>query len=80
MPAISLDKQLLKYWPLLEQEEKKSILTHIRSLLNTKDSPKRKTREEFIIQYNKDMDEAEAEIKAGHFISQEDLERESENW
>ena len=80
MAAISLDKLLLQYWPLLEQEEKKSIITHIKSLINSKNVPKRLTQDEFIAQYNKDMDDAEADIKAGRVISQEDLELESENW
>ncbi len=80
MAAISLDKLLLQYWPLLEKEEKKSIITHIKSLINSKQSLMRLTQDEFIAQYNKDMDDAEADIKAGRVISQEELELESENW
>ena len=80
MAAISLDKLLLQYWPLLEKEEKKSIITHIKSLINSKQSLMRLTQDEFIAQYNKDMDDAEANVKAGHVISQEELELESENW
>jgi hypothetical protein len=80
MAAISLDNLLLQYWPLLEQEEKKSIITHIKSLIISKQSSTRLTLNEFIVQYNKDMDEAEADIKAGRVISQEYLELESENW
>ena len=80
MAAISLDNLLLQYWPLLEQEEKKYIITHIKSLINSKQSTKQLTQDEFIVQYNKDMDDAEADIKAGRVISQEDLELESENW
>ena len=80
MAAISLDKLLLQYWPLLEKEEKKSIITHIKSLINSKQSLIRLTQDEFIAQYNKDMDDAEADIKAGRVISQEELELESENW
>ncbi len=80
MAAISLDKLLLQYWPLLEQEEKKSIITHIKSLINSKHAPKRLTQDEFKVQYNNDMDDAEADIKSGRVISQEELELESENW
>jgi hypothetical protein len=38
------------------------------------------TKKEFIIQYNKELDEADKRISAGFYISQEDLEKESENW
>ena len=33
-----------------------------------------------IEEYNKEIDEAEAQIEAGNFITQEDLEKESETW
>ena len=80
MTTVSLDNQLQQYWPLLPNEEKQSILAQIKSFLNAGDTPKRMTREEFIIQYNKELDEAVAEAKAGHVISQEDLEKEFETW
>ena len=80
MPAISVDAQIKKILPLLGNEEKQSLLTYIKSLVTAKEMPKRLTKEEFIIQYNKELNEAEARINAGHFISQEDLEKESETW
>ena len=80
MTTVSLDNQLQQYWPLLPKEEKQSILSHIKSFLNAGEAPKRMTREEYLIQYNKELDEAEARVAAGFFITQEDLEKESETW
>jgi len=80
MTTRALDNQLQEYWPLLPKEEKQSILAHIKSFLTVKDTPKHITREEFMIQYNKDLDEAEAEVKAGHITSQEDAKKQSESW
>lgn len=80
MTTISLDNQLQQYWPLLPKEEKQSILSHIKSFLSAGGAPKSMSREEFIIQYNKELDEAEAEVKAGHFTSQEDAKKQAESW
>ena len=76
MAARSLDNQLQQYWPLLEKEEKQSILTFIKSFIKIKDAPQRLTIE----QYNKELDEAEARMDAGHFTSHEDVLKESESW
>lgn len=75
-----MDKEIMNYLPKLGNEEKKSLLKYLKSLLVAKEVPARLTKDEFITQYNKELDEAEARVKAGHFISQEDLEKESEKW
>ena len=62
-----IDKQIYEYLPLLGNDEKKSILTVIKSFLHLK-------------QYNKEIDEALLQIKNGEFITQEDLEEESKTW
>jgi len=80
MATMSLDKEIIKFLPFIGDDEKKSILARIKSKLSIKVHAKRMSKEEFIIQYNKDIDEAEEEIKAGFVISQEDLEKESETW
>jgi len=38
------------------------------------------SREEFIVQYNKEMDEAEARIEAGEFYMQEEVEEMAKKW
>jgi hypothetical protein len=80
MPATTIDNQILKYLPLLRNEDKKAVLSQIKSFLEPREVPKRMSKEEFIIQYNKELDEAERRIEAGLYISQEDLEKEAETW
>jgi hypothetical protein len=80
MATMSLDDQIKKYLPLLGKEKKKSILSEIKSYLSLKEAPKKMTREEFIIQYNKELDEAEARMDAGDFYTQEEVEEMSKKW
>ena len=49
MSALTLDLEINKYLPLLEKEEKQSLLSQIKSFLSAKETPKRMTRDEFII-------------------------------
>jgi len=77
MTTISLDKKINQYLPLLANEEKQSILSVITSFIKLKESlPKRISIE----QYNRELDEAEAEMNAGNFISQEDAKKQAEAW
>ncbi len=76
MTTKTIDAQLLKYWPMLEKEEKQSILGVIKTFLKQKEAPRRLTIEE----YNRELDEAEARIRAGKFTSHEDVLKESESW
>ncbi len=74
MPQV-IDKQIYEYLPLLGNDEKKSILTVIKSFLHLKQESQIN-----IEQYNKEIDEALLQIKNGEFITQEDLEEESKTW
>jgi len=78
MTAKAIDNQLHEYWPLLEKEEKQSMLTFMKSILKFKTAAA--TQRISIEQYNKEIDEAEAEMNAGHFISQEDAKKQAALW
>ncbi len=80
MSALSLEQEIQKYLPLLGVEEQKSLLSQIKTFLNINQQHPVLTREEYLIQYNKELAEAEKRIDAGLFTTQEDLEKESENW
>lgn len=80
MATMSLDNEIKKYLPLLGEDKKRSILSDIKSFLTLNVKNEGMTKKEFIIQYNKELDEADKRISAGFYISQEDLEKESENW
>jgi len=66
MPASPLDIELSKYWALLSPEQKKSLLEVIKSFVQ---SPERISIE----QYNQELQEAEEEYQAGHYISSEEM-------
>ena len=77
MATMSLDKQIMKYLPQLGSEEKKSILSQIKSFLKHKQVTSQRLT---IEQYNKELEEAEARIDAGHFYTQEEVEEMSKEW
>ena len=78
MAILSLDKEIKKYLPQLDAEEKQSILSVIKSFLKLKESPG--SGRLTIEQYNKELDEAEARIDAGEFYTQEEAEKIAESW
>ncbi len=80
MASMSLDNEIKNYLPLLAMDQKESLLSQIRAFLKVKEAQPALTREEYLVQYNNELDAAEKEVKDGHFISQEDLESQSESW
>ena len=76
MATPSLNTELIKYLSLLTPEQKKSVLTLIKSFV----TPEIKSGRISIEQYNKEIQEAMAEAAAGDYITQEELEKESASW
>ncbi|MES2701020.1 MAG: hypothetical protein V4649_00180 [Bacteroidota bacterium] len=79
MASKSLDSQLQQYWPLLEKEEKQSILGVIKSFLKLKDTHTHAERIS-VEQYNKEIDEAVDRVKSGQFYTNEEVQKMSEKW
>jgi hypothetical protein len=79
MNAVSLDREIKQYLPLLEITQKQSLLSQIKSFLKIKDEPIL-TKEESLLQYNKELEEAEARIDAGHFTTIEEAMKQAESW
>jgi hypothetical protein len=72
-----INQEMIEYFKQLNNAEKKSVVQLIKTFLKARnDSPGRISIE----QYNKELDEAERQIEAGNFITQEDLEKEMETW
>jgi len=72
-----LDKQIQHFLPLLGNEEKKSLLSVIKSFLNLrKEIPGQMSIE----QYNKELDFAEAEFENGDYISHEEMIKQVKQW
>ena len=77
MTSKTLDTQLQQYWPLLEKEEKQSILTFIKSFIKHKEVlPQRITIDE----YNISIDQAVNRVQAGNYDTQEQVEEMSKQW
>lgn len=78
MSVQNVDSQIVDYLPLLGDEEKRSILGVIKSfvLLRKKEMQERISIE----QYNKELDDALEEIRAGNFLTQEEVEKLSSEW
>ena len=76
--AQALDKQINSYLPLLGPEEKKSILSVIKSFLSLKQVSG--SERVSIEQYNKEQDAAVERVKGGDFYTQEEAEKEAAKW
>lgn len=77
MAASAIDKELLEYVAQLNKAEKESVLQLLKTFFKGR---KQATEPDTIEQYNREIDEAEKEIEAGHFITQKELEKEMEKW
>lgn len=62
---------------LLDQGQKKSLLAMIKSFLKQRNVPEERTT---IEQYNKDLEEAEAEFERGEYITHEELLKQMKQW
>jgi hypothetical protein len=76
MTAKAIDNQLNEYWPLLEKEEKQSMLTFMKSILKFKKAAQHISVE----QYNKEIDDAMERVKGGEFYSHEEVVEMSKKW
>ena len=69
--ASTLDKELYSYFVQLNEAEKKSVLQLLKTFLHRRNED---TGRISIEQYNKEIDEALAEVEAGNYITQEEME------
>ncbi len=72
-----LEKEWHSYFVQLNETEKKSVLLMLKTFLQ------RRTENDdriSIEQYNKEIDEALAEVEAGNYITQADMEKRAAKW
>ncbi|MDR3712033.1 MAG: hypothetical protein P4L51_04400 [Puia sp.] len=70
MATSPLSKEMLRYFTQLNAAEQKSVLQMIKTFLgNRKDDFKPVSLE----QYNRELEEADAEIEAGDYVSHEEV-------
>ena len=75
--ASTLDKELYSYFVQLDEEEKKSVLQLLKTFLHRRNEDTDRISSE---QYNKEIDEALAEVEAGNYITQEEMEKQTAKW
>lgn len=66
------EKEWQKYFVQLNEAEKKSVLLMIKIFLQRRGEDVKRTS---IEQYNKEIDEALAEVEEGDYISQDEMEK-----
>ena len=73
----NIDVEIQKILPLLGVREKVSLLSIIKSFLELKQDTNKRIS---IEQYNKEIDEALQQVRAGNYITQDELEKEMMLW
>ncbi len=72
-----LDQKLYSCFTQLNEAEKKSLLLMLKTFL----AGRAKSNEPVSIeQYNKEIDEALAEVEAGNYLTQEEMEKQAAKW
>lgn len=75
--AQALDQQIQQYLPLLGEEEKRSILSVIKSFISLHNEGAGRSSLE---QYNEETDAALARVRGGSFYSQDESEKAAAEW
>ena len=73
MAAHTLENEFLHYWSQLSVVQQQSIVSVIKSIVEPQERVS-------IEQYNREIDEAMNRIDQGEFTTQEDVEKEAEQW
>lgn len=72
-----LEQEWHSYFKQLNEVERKSVLLMLKTFLQRR--PKNDGRIS-LEQYNKEIDEALAEVAAGNYITQEEMEKQAARW
>lgn len=75
--ANALEKEWYSYFVQLSEAEKKSVLLMLKTFLHGRNEEAGRIS---IEQYNKEIDEALAEVAAGNYITQEEMEKQAAKW
>ena len=72
-----IEKELFKYFNRLTEPEKKSVLQMLKTFVSGR---KKKSTRISIEQYNKELEDAEAEFERGEYITHEELLKQMKKW
>jgi len=77
METATIKEEMLQYFTRLNRAEQNSVLEMIKTFINGREEQAERIN---IEQYNREIDEALAEVAAGNYVTQEELEKESQSW
>jgi len=75
--AKALDNEMFNYFTQLNDAEKKSVIQMLKTFLSGRTE---KSERITIEQYNKELDEAEAEFEKGEVVTHEELLKQIRKW
>lgn len=70
MATPSISQEMLNYFMQLNDAERKSVLEMIKTFLSSRRS---ELRPQSLEEYNQELEQADAEIEAGDFVSHEEV-------
>lgn len=73
MQTVSVDKEMMNYWQQLTMVQKESLLSVVKSFVETAETVN-------MAQYNQEIDEAVKRVEAGEFYTQAEVEAMAKNW
>lgn len=76
--SYTLEKEWFSYFEQLNEAEKKSIISLIKTFLKRQEG--KATGSVTIEQYNKEIDESLEQAAAGNYITQEEMEKKASKW
>lgn len=77
MEATTIQDRIQEIIPSLTMEEQQDVLNFVTGLLQ---SHEEEVDEAFLEEYNREIDETLEEVKNGHFITQQELEKRAAQW
>ncbi len=70
MATPSISKEMLNYFMQLNDAERKSVLEMVKTFL---DSRKNEVKPQSLEEYNRELEQADAEIEAGNYVPHEEV-------
>ena len=70
MATPSISKEMLNYFVQLNDAEKKSVLEMVKTFLGSR---KNEINQQTLEEYNHELEQADAEIEAGDYVSHEEV-------
>lgn len=68
MAALTMSEELLQYFVKLPEQDQREVISYVKNYVENEDE-----RPQTIEEYNREQEEADAEIEAGNYVTHEDV-------